>query len=224
MLNLSSLSTQSLASCVNYFVWNCLTCFSNTKIGSVTSFSILFNFQGPAAPQPCGWRLDYFITEVIFCQALFSKFFVIRISPANLERSRFLGAGRNFRTSIGSFRFTSSRDLEVILLSRRLALKYNTIRRAGCQHFFCKFFQVFSCWLKSASSSWILQAKSFVFYNVLYKGAQYRQWPLLPCGKHYFLCADCQEVSSQILFRKFSSIFGESYKTQNVVVLPLTYH
>jgi len=32
---------------VNYFVWNCLTCFSNTKIGSVTSFSILFNFQGP---------------------------------------------------------------------------------------------------------------------------------------------------------------------------------
>ena len=76
MLNLSSLSTQSLASCVNYFVWNCLTCFSNTKIGSITSFSILFNFQGPAAPQPCGRRLDYFITEVIFCQALFSKFFV----------------------------------------------------------------------------------------------------------------------------------------------------
>ena len=76
MLNLSSLSTQSLASCVNYFVWNCLTCFSNTKIGSVTSFSILFNFQGPVAPQPSGWRFDYFITEVIFCQALFSKFFV----------------------------------------------------------------------------------------------------------------------------------------------------
>ena len=76
MLNLSSLSTQSLASCVNYFVWNCLTCFSNTKIGSVTSFSILFNFQGPVAPQPSGLRLDYFITEVIFCQALFSKFFV----------------------------------------------------------------------------------------------------------------------------------------------------
>ena len=76
MLNLSSLSTQSLASCVNYFVWNCLTCFSNTKIGSVTSFSILFNFQGPVAPQPSGWQLNYFITEVIFCQALFSEFFV----------------------------------------------------------------------------------------------------------------------------------------------------
>ena len=140
MLNLSSLSTQSLASCVNYFVWNCLTCFSNTKIGSVTSFSILFNFQGPAAPQPCGWRLDYFITEVIFCQALFFEVFRFL---SNLERSQFLGADRSFRTSIGSFRFTSSWDSEVILLSQRLALKYNTIRQAGCQHFFASFFRFF---------------------------------------------------------------------------------
>ena len=143
MLNLSSLSTQSLASCVNYFVWNCLPCFSNTKIGSVTSFSILFNFQGPVAPQPCGWQLVYSITEVIFCQALFSKFFVIQISLANLEHSQFLGADRNFRTSIGSFRFTSSWDSEVILLSQRLALKYNTIHRAGCQHLFASFFRFF---------------------------------------------------------------------------------
>ena len=138
-----SLSTQSLASCVNYFVWNCLTCFSNTKIGSVTSFSILFNFQGPVAPQPSGLRLDYFITEVIFCQALFSKFFAIQISLVNLERSLFLGAGRNFRTSIGSFRFTSSWDSEVILLSQRLALKYNTICRATLQAFFTSFLLFF---------------------------------------------------------------------------------
>ncbi|MBS4922043.1 MAG: hypothetical protein KHZ84_09160, partial [Faecalibacterium prausnitzii] len=39
------LSTQSLASCVNYFVWNCLTCFSNTKIGSVTSFFDIVQFS-----------------------------------------------------------------------------------------------------------------------------------------------------------------------------------
>ena len=68
---------------------------------------------------------------------------MIQISPANLERSLFLGAGRNFRTSIGSFRFTSSWDSEVILLSQRLALKYNTIRRAGCQHLFASFFRFF---------------------------------------------------------------------------------
>ena len=80
---------------------------------------------------------------MIFCQALFSKFFVIRISPSNLERSLFLGAGRNFRTSIGSFRFTSSWDSEVILLSQRLALKYNTIRRATLQAFFASFLLFF---------------------------------------------------------------------------------
>ena len=80
---------------------------------------------------------------MIFCQALFSKFFVIQISLANLERSLFFGAGRNFRTSIGSFHFTSSRDSEVILLSRRLALKYNTIRRATLQAFFTSFLLFF---------------------------------------------------------------------------------
>ena len=77
MLNLSSLSTQSLASCVNYFVWNCLTCFSNTKIGSVTSFFDIVQFSRSCAPQPCGWRLDYFTTEVIFCQVLFFRSFSI---------------------------------------------------------------------------------------------------------------------------------------------------
>ena len=74
---------------------------------------------------------------------LSSSFFEVFRFLSNLERSQFLGAGRNFRTSIGSFRFTSSWDSEVILLSQRLALKYNTIHRAGCQHFFASFFRFF---------------------------------------------------------------------------------
>ena len=140
MLNLSSLSTQSLASCVNYFVWNCLTCFSNTKIGSVTSFSILFNFQGPVCASAKRLTACLFYHRSDF---LSSSFFEVFRFLSNLDRSRFLGASRNFRTSIGSFRFTSSWDSEVILLSQRLALKYNTIRRAGCQHFFTSFFRFF---------------------------------------------------------------------------------
>ena len=39
-------------------------------------FFDIVQFSRSCAPQPFGWRLDYFITEVIFCQALFSKFFV----------------------------------------------------------------------------------------------------------------------------------------------------
>ena len=81
-----------------------------------------------------------------FLSSSFSKFFVIQISLANLERSQFLGAGRNFRTSIGSFRFTSSWDSEVILSSQRLALKYNTIRRATLQAFFTSFLLFFRFW------------------------------------------------------------------------------
>ena len=184
-------------------------------------FFDIVQFSRSCTPQPCGWRPAYCTTEVVFCQALFFRSCWTFWTWTASDFSELTGI---FQRLLVLFSRFSAGTSEVILLSQRLALKYNTIRRARCQHFFCKFFQVFSRWLKSASSSWILQVNSFVLYNVLYKGAQYRQWPLLPCGKHYFLCADCQEVSSQILFRKFSSIFGESYKTQNVVVLPLTYH
>ena len=45
--------------------------------------------------------------------------------------------------SIGSFRFTSSWGSEVILLSQRLALKYNTICRATLQAFFTSFLLFF---------------------------------------------------------------------------------
>ena len=38
-------------------------------------FFDIVQFSRSRAPQPTGWRLDYFITEVIFCQALFSKRF-----------------------------------------------------------------------------------------------------------------------------------------------------
>ena len=140
MSNLSSLSTQSLASCVNYFVWNCLTCFSNTKIGSVTSFSILFNFQGPVSASAMRLTACLFYHRSDF---LSSSFFEVFRFLSNLERSRFLGAGRNFRTSIGSFRFTSSWDSEVILLPQHLALKYNTICWATLQAFFISFLLFF---------------------------------------------------------------------------------
>ena len=64
----------------------------------------------------------------------------------------------------------------------------------------------------------------FVCYNVLYKGQSIDDGLYYAKESARFPCTNCQEVPSQILFRKFSVIFGESYKTQNVVVLPLTYH
>ena len=73
MLNLVSLSTQSLASCVNYF-WNCFKCFSK-HIKVPYKFFDIVQFSRSCAPQPCGWRPVYCTTEVVFCQALFFRSF-----------------------------------------------------------------------------------------------------------------------------------------------------
>ncbi|MEE0187323.1 MAG: hypothetical protein UEM14_00380, partial [Faecalibacterium prausnitzii] len=43
--------------------------------------------------------------------------------------------------SIGSFQGLPAEASEVILLSQRLALKYNTTPRQSCQHFLTSFFQ-----------------------------------------------------------------------------------
>ena len=47
------------------------------KIGSVTSSFDIVQFSRSCAPQPCGWRLDYFTTEAVFCQALFWEAFEV---------------------------------------------------------------------------------------------------------------------------------------------------
>ena len=75
---------------------------------------------------------------------LSSSFFEVFRFLSNLERSLFLGADRNFRTSIGSFRFTSSWGSEVILLSQRLALTYSTISQLLLQAFFTFFSPFFA--------------------------------------------------------------------------------
>ena len=123
MLNLSSLSTQSLASCVNYFVWNCLTCFSNTKIGSVTSFSILFNFQGPVRRSLAADDLIILPQKRFFVKHFFEKLLKFcELGALHTSQCQLV-----FSASIGSFQGLPAGTSEVILLSQRLALKYNTI-------------------------------------------------------------------------------------------------
>ena len=58
-----------------------------------------------------------------------------------MERFQFLGISRNFSASIGSFQGLPAEASEVILLSQRLALKYNTTHPDDCQHFLTSFFQ-----------------------------------------------------------------------------------
>ena len=137
VLKSCSLSTQSLASCVNYFVWNCLPCFSNTKIGSVTSFSILFNFQGPVSASA-----DRLTTWLFYHRSdlLSSSFFQKLLNFLNLDVSKSLKSLWDFLTSIGSFQGLLAEALEVILLPQRLALTYSTTFKRLWQVFFTSFF------------------------------------------------------------------------------------
>ena len=70
----------------------------------------------------------------------FVKLFFSRLlNVLNLDRFVFLGANRNISASIGSFQRLRAEASEVILLSQRLALKYNTTPRQSCQHFLTSF-------------------------------------------------------------------------------------
>ena len=57
----------------------------------------------------------------------------------NLERFVHLSVNWCFSASIGSFQGLPAETLEVILLSQRLALKYNTTPPDDCQHFLTSF-------------------------------------------------------------------------------------
>ena len=132
-------------------------------------FFDIVQFSRSCAPQPCGWRLDYFTTEVVFCQALFSRL----LNVLNLDHSQHLSVSWCFWTSIGSFQRLRAEASEVILLSQRLALKYNTTPPAFCQHFLTSFFYVFCkpfrcaeivlIWMPSVSRWTSSEAASFIF-------------------------------------------------------------
>ena len=227
MLNLSSLSTQSLASCVNYFVWNCLTCFSNTKIGSVTSFFDIVQFSRSCAPQPQRLTTWLFYHRCDFLSStFFQKLFdftelVVRFSTYPYWFFRFASAA--FRSH--SFR-------------RPLALKYNTTSRHVWQPLFSLFSFLFASltfWLVfqlqfTRSLTRRLQGpqRPFSLYNNVsfhsnFQGSIHRRGYYAPECKH-FPCTVCQELWPQILLQDSRLNFGETAKTQNVVVSPLTYH
>ena len=137
VLKSCSLSTQSLASCVNYFVWNCLPCFSNTKIGSVTSFFDIVQFSRSC--KRLSWPADDLIIlpqKWFFVKLFFQKL----LNFLNLDVSKSLKSLWDFLTSIGSFQGLLAEASEVILLPQRLALTYSTTFKRLWQVFFTSFF------------------------------------------------------------------------------------
>ena len=139
MLNLVSLSTQSLASCVNYFCLELFTVFfqhENRFRYKFFRYCSIFKVLCAAALRLTTWL---FYHRSGFLSSTFLRSFW---SFSNLERFVHLSVNWCFSASIGSFQGLPAGTSEVILLSQRLALKYNTTPRCSCQHFLTSFFQI----------------------------------------------------------------------------------
>ena len=138
MLNLVSLSTQSLASCVNYFCLELFTVFFQHenrfryKFFRYCSIFKVLCASALAADDLIILPQKRFFVKHFFEKLLnFSELGALRTSQCQLV----------FSASIGSFQGLPAEASEVILLSQRLALKYNTTPPDDCQHFLTSFFQ-----------------------------------------------------------------------------------
>ena len=139
MLNLVSLSTQSLASCVNYFCLELFTVFfQHENRFRYKFFRYCSIFKVLCAAALAADDLIILPQKRFFVKHFFEKL----LKFLNLERFTHLSVNRCFSASIGSFQGLPAEASEVILLSQRLALKYNTTPRGACQHFLTSFFQI----------------------------------------------------------------------------------
>ena len=150
----------------------------------------------------------------------------------NLERFVHLSVNWCFSASIGSFQGLPAELSEVILLSQRLALTYSTIPQLLLQVFFTFFSPFFAlCELSPVfhrEPPGVLTspaaAGSPPYIITLYRQREARTGI---DGSLYYppeSVLRCQDFPRKILSRKISMIFGDCYKTQNIVVFCLTCH
>jgi len=113
--------------------------FFQTLKRFLTSFSILFNFQGPVRLSLAADDLfilppKWFFVKPYFLEAFeLSELGTLQASQCQLV----------FSASIGSFQGLPAEAPEVILLPQRLALKYNTTPPASLSTLFDRFFPFF---------------------------------------------------------------------------------
>ena len=113
--------------------------FFQTLKRFLTSFSILFNFQGPVRLSLAADDLfilppKWFFVKPYFLEAFeLSELGALQASQCQLV----------FSASIGSFQGLPAVASEVILLPQRLALKYNTTPPASLSTLFDNFFPFF---------------------------------------------------------------------------------
>ena len=115
--------------------------FFQTLKRFLTSFSILFNFQGPVRLSLAADDLFILPPKWFFVKPYFLEAF--ELSELGHSRS-FSEQTGTFSASIGSFQGLPAEPSEVILLSQRLALTYSTIPQLLLQAFFTFFSPFFA--------------------------------------------------------------------------------
>ena len=141
MLNLVSLSTQSLASCVNYFCLELFTVFfQHENRFRYKFFRYCSIFKVLCASALAADDLILLPQKRFFVKRFFEKL----LKFLNLERFAHLSVNWCFSAFIGSFHGLPAELSEVILLSQRLALTYSTIPQPLLQVFFIFFSPFFA--------------------------------------------------------------------------------
>ena len=113
--------------------------FFQTHKGSVTSFSILFNFQGPVH-RSLAADSSLIIPQKRFLSSSFLKFFVFLERVISYQS---LGFRPDFYVLILVLPFYFSATLRSHSFVPHLVLEYNTTLLPSCQHFFTDFFKFF---------------------------------------------------------------------------------
>ena len=229
MLNLVSLSTQSLASCVNYFCLELFTVFfqhENRFRYKFFRYCSIFKVLCAAALRLTTWL---FYHRSGFLSSTFLRSFW---SFANLERFTHLSVNWCFQRLLVLFKgFLLRLQKSFFCLSawRSHIVPY--------RNHFCKpFLHFFRLFLRFVNYRQFSAGNRRVFWRLRqrrclppYIITLYRQRDVqtgIDSGLYYppESVLRCQDFPCKILSRKISAIFGDCYKTQNIVVFRLTCH
>ena len=192
-------------------------------------FFDIVQFSRSCAPQPCGWRLDYFTTEAVFCQALFWEAFEILWTWSASCFSVSAGTFQRLLVLFKGFLLSFQKSFFCLSAWRSHIVPYRNHFCKPFLHFFRLFLRFVNYRQFSAGNRrvfWRLRQRRCLPPYIITLYRQRDAQTGIDSGLYYppESVLRCQDFPCKILSRKISAIFGDCYKTQNIVVFCLTCH
>ena len=176
-----------------------------------------------------GWRLDYFTTEAVFCQALFWEAFEVSWTWSTLGFSVSVGTFQRLLVLFKGFLLRLQKSFFCLSAWRSHIVPYRNRFCKPFLHFFRLFLRFVNYRQFSAGNRrvfWRLRQRRCLPPYIITLYRQRDAQTGIDSGLYYppESVLRCQEFPCKILSRKISAIFGDCYKTQNIVVFCLTCH